>query len=476
MSAASALGRGGDTDGDDEGRADGHLDPHEALLRENRTLRAQLERSERNRARLEATKDQDQMMLLRIIAELREAQTEVERSNAILEDRVASRTRQLSHSNEELTQARDAALAATRAKSSFLAVMSHELRTPLNAILGYAEILLDDAQEPELDRESLTRDLKKIRSSGHHLLSIIDDLLDLSRIEAGAVALRLEPILLRPMLREVEQMIRPLARKQGNVLSVELTDAPTEVITDRTRIRQILVNLLGNAAKFTRGGKICLRATEEAGALRFCVEDTGEGIPAEALERIFQPFTQFDGSATRRVGGPGLGLTLTRAFCHLLGGDIEVDSTVGVGSTFTVTLPRCPPRAPVLVEPTSEVVRSSTGRGRTAVVLDDDAEGRASVESLLRDMGFTAVGFADAAAAATYLREHRVALVMLDVLRADERGFPALRELAALCPTLVLSSVDAEQRCRELGAAGFLLRPTTPEAVRLQIARFVHAP
>jgi signal transduction histidine kinase/CheY-like chemotaxis protein len=472
VSAASALGNGDQRDG----QPDGPRDAYEALLRENRTLRAQLERSERNRARLEATKDQDQMLLLRIIAELREAQTEVERSNAILEDRVASRTRQLSRSNEELTQARDAALAATRAKSSFLAVMSHELRTPLNAILGYTEILLDDVQEAELDREAVTRDLKKVRSSGHHLLNIIDDLLDVSRVEAGAVALRLEPVLLRPLLREVEQMIRPLARKQDNVLVVELTEAPTEVITDRTRIRQILVNLLGNAAKFTRGGKIVLRATEEAGALHFTVSDTGQGIPAEALERIFQPFTQFDGSATRRVGGPGLGLTLTRAFCNLLGGDIEVTSAVDVGSTFTVTLPRCPPRAPVLLEPTSEVARVQTGHGRLAVVVDDDPEGRASVEALLRDMGFTPVGFAEPEPAAEYLRAHRVALVLVDVLRADERGFGALRELAALCPTLALSSVDAEQRCRELGARGFLLRPTTPEAVRLQIARFVLAP
>ncbi len=446
----------------------------DAVTRENRILRAQLERSERARTRLEQGKDLDQVTLLRVIAELREAQAEVERSNVVLEHRVAARTLELSRSNEALTRARDGALAATRAKSSFLAVMSHELRTPLNAIMGYTEIVLDDLGDPELDRESLTRDLRKIIGSSRHLLSIIDDLLDVSRVEAGAVALHLEPTLLRPMLREVEQMVRPLARKQRNTLTVALESAPAEILTDRTRLRQILLNLLGNAAKFTQGGEIGLRVEEDGQDLRFTISDTGTGIPADALERLFQPFAQFDGSPTRRADGSGLGLTLSRAFCHLLGGDIEVTSTVGVGSTFVVSLPRCPPRQPVLSSADTDLeppVRRP--HGRPALVLDDDPDSRATIEQLLRDAGFEPWVFADVDAALAHLREHRPALAMVDVLREDQRGFVAVRALASLCPTLVLSSIDAEHRCRELGAAGFLLRPTTAAAIRLQIARFV---
>ncbi len=465
-----------------------------ALARDNRILRAQLERSERDRRRLEDLKDRDESMLRQIIAELRAAQTEVERSNAILEQHVEERTRELSVTNASLTRARDAALAASRAKSSFLAVMSHELRTPLNAILGYAEILLDDAASgDDIDREGLAHDLGKIVASGQNLLSIINDLLDVSRVEAGATSVQLELISLRPLIREVEHTIRPLVRKQGSRLHVDVADAPVEVITDRTRLRQIVHQLLSNAAKFTRGGAVNLTVTEAPGALRLVVSDTGVGIPPEALERMFQPFTQVDGSSTRRYGGLGLGLTLTRSFCHLLGGEIEVESAVGVGSTFTVTLPRCPPRAPALLATAAEEEfpslfpsLPSLAPRRSALIVDDDLESREALTVLLREAGFEADAFAEPEAAIAHLVEHtdhsgltglaslavhRPALVVLDVQRADDSGFDALRRIAPLCPTLVLSTVHAEQRCRELGAVAFILRPATPDALRLQVAR-----
>lgn len=440
-----------------------------AMARENRILRASLDRSERNRRRLEDLKDRGETLQRQIIAELRAAQAEVQRANAILEQRVDERTRALSDANEALTRARDAALAASRAKSSFLAVMSHELRTPLNAVLGYGELALDELAAGAIDRDGLGRDLGRILASAQHLLNIIDDVLDLSRIEAGATAIRLEPITLRPLLREVEQTIRPLARKHDDSLTLDVATAPTEILGDRTRLRQILFNLLSNAAKFTRGGHITLRVAAEPGHTRFVVADTGVGIPADALGRVFQPFTQVDGSSTRRFDGTGLGLTLTRTFSHLLGGEIEVESSPGRGSTFTVTLPRCPPRPPALVDPPADDAPAPASAGPPVLVLDDDDEGRAAVLRALRSGGHAATGFADLDAALAQISTLRPAAAVLDVLRADERGFVALQQLAAACPTVVLASLHTEDRCRQLGAAGFLLRPAAVDRLLQQV-------
>jgi signal transduction histidine kinase len=241
----------------------------------------------------------------------------------------------------EMQEARDAAEAANAAKSQFLANMSHELRTPLNAIIGYSEILGEDA----LDRgqADLLPDLERIAVAGRHLLALINDILDISKIEAGRMELLIEPFDLPALVHEVAAQLLPAVQKQGNTLALQLAPELGHMHSDRAKVGQSLLNLLANAAKFTENGHIGLRAYPEraagAGWVVIEVEDTGIGISEEQRARLFQPFTQADASTTRKYGGSGLGLALTRRFCQLLGGDVEVRSELGRGSTFSIRIP-----------------------------------------------------------------------------------------------------------------------------------------
>nr|WP_255604075.1 ATP-binding protein [Oscillochloris sp. ZM17-4] len=249
---------------------------------------------------------------------------------------------------EELQRARDAAEAASRAKSTFLANMSHELRTPLNAIIGYSELLIEDAADVE--RESLESDLRRIHRAGANLLSMISDILDISKIEAGKMDLRYENFALAPMLSDVELTVAPLAAQNNNRFEIGYAGEPATLFADPMRVRQILVNLLGNACKFTERGTISLRIQQSADSIIFEVADTGIGMTPEQLARLFQPFTQADDSTTRKYGGTGLGLALTRHFCQMMGGTVDVASTPDRGSTFTVCLPLRAPEEVVAEE------------------------------------------------------------------------------------------------------------------------------
>jgi signal transduction histidine kinase len=241
----------------------------------------------------------------------------------------------------ELLEAKQEAEDANEAKSMFLANMSHELRTPLNAVIGYSDMLQEEAKDQEL--EDFIPDLERIQSAGKHLLAMINDILDLSKIEAGKVELYFEEVALCALFEEVESTVQPLVAKRSNALEVECPESIGEIRTDRTRLRQILFNLLSNAAKFTEQGTISLRAWREDGQVALAVSDTGIGMSEDQLAHLFEAFAQADASTTRNYGGTGLGMTITRHFTQMLGGEIDVDSVPDEGSTFTVWLPEEPP-------------------------------------------------------------------------------------------------------------------------------------
>src|SRR4029453_2656402 len=223
----------------------------------------------------------------------------------------------------------------------FLANMSHELRTPLNAIIGYSEMLQEDAAD--LGAEQFTDDLQKINAAGKHLLELINAVLDLSKIEAGKMELYLEGFEVPALVRDIAAVIQPLAAKNGNRLE---TRCPAEIGTmraDLTKVRQALFNLLSNACKFTEQGTVTLAASRETGEggdwIVFTGSDTGIGMTAEQLARLFEAFSQADAATNRKYGGTGLGLALSRRLCRMMGGDVTVESETGRGSTFTVRLP-----------------------------------------------------------------------------------------------------------------------------------------
>jgi signal transduction histidine kinase len=230
---------------------------------------------------------------------------------------------------------------ASRYKSAFLANMSHELRTPLNAIIGYSEMLQEEAED--LGQEDFTPDLQKINAAGKHLLALINDILDLSKIEAGRMDLYLETFNLSTMLQDVETTVQPLVGKNANTLVVQCADNLGSMRADLTKVRQALFNLLSNACKFTRHGTVTLAVTRQAEAggewLTFCVSDTGIGMTPAHMVRLFQAFSQAEASTARQFGGTGLGLAITRQFCQLMGGDVTVESALGQGATFTIQLP-----------------------------------------------------------------------------------------------------------------------------------------
>jgi signal transduction histidine kinase len=269
----------------------------------------------------------------------------------VLVDAVNEMLEQIQKRDVALTVARDKAEEVSRTKSAFLANMSHELRTPLNAIIGYSEMLQEEVEE--VGQSDLVPDLVKVHSAGRHLLGLINDILDLSKIEAGKMVIHPEVFDVATVLREVGSTVAPLVEKNGNGLALEAGDDLGDMCSDVTRVRQVLLNLISNAAKFTSQGTITLAARRECTDgrdwLEFAVKDTGIGMTPEQIAKLFQPFTQADSSTTRKYGGTGLGLAISRRLCQMMEGDIALQSEPGRGSTFTVRLPAtvCAPDEPV---------------------------------------------------------------------------------------------------------------------------------
>lgn len=413
------------------------------------------------------TKDGRLVYLESTVSPVRDAKGEITHHIAVKRD-ITARLRaenELRRKNEEIEQARDAALEASRSKSRFLANMSHELRTPLNAIIGYAEMVAEDAEA--IGEAVFVDDLLKIRKAGEHLLALINDVLDISKIEAGAVQLHLESFDVRTAVSGVVATIDPLAREKKNTLTVDYGEDLGTMRADLTKLRQTLLNLLSNACKFTDGGQVALgvRKVEEEGQsmLRFEIRDTGIGIGAEQLGRLFRPFVQADASTTRKYGGTGLGLAISQRFCQMMGGRIEVRSEPGKGSTFTVSLPRTveeedPGASSILLPEPSNASR------RRVLVVDDDPTIRDLLGRSLRKNGFAVDAAENGVRGLKAVRERRPDAIVLDVMMPELDGWGVLTELKAdpktsHIPVVLLTIVDKSDVGFALGAVDFLMKP-----------------
>ncbi len=360
-----------------------------------------------------------------------------------------------------------AAETANQAKSQFLANMSHELRTPLNAIIGYSEMLIEEANE--LGQEEFIPDLEKIRSSGKHLLGLINDVLDLSKVEAGKMDLYLETFEVERIVREVASTVQPLLEKRTNTLTLDLGE-PGLMRADQTKVRQILLNLLSNAGKFTEGGAVTLAVERQRDRLIFRVSDTGIGMTPEQLARLFQPFTQADSSTTRKYGGTGLGLTISKHFAEMMGGSIQVESEPGVGTTFTAYLPvaiadpRAAPPEPSAEQPAAEEVAAEEVSAGTVLVIDDEPSAREVIGRMLRKEGFRVIAAASGEEGLRLARERRPDVITLDVMMPGMDGWAVLGTLKgdpelARIPVVMVSMVDEKNLGYSLGAAEYLTKP-----------------
>ncbi|HTW26655.1 MAG TPA: response regulator [Acetobacteraceae bacterium] len=374
---------------------------------------------------------------------------------------------ELKQRQAEAELARDAAERATRVKSEFLANMSHELRTPLNAIIGYSQILQEDAADA--GQEMMVPDLQKIEGAGNHLLRLINDVLDLSKIEAGRMELFIEEIDVPALIAEVRSLVEPLAAREGNRLTVDCPDSSGVITSDTIKLKQSLLNLLSNAAKFTSGGRIGLTVRREAGQIAFTVSDTGIGMTEEQLGRLFQAFSQADSSTTRRYGGTGLGLAITRSFARMLGGDVTVTSRPGEGSAFVLTLPVRPDRAI-----TEQAPRPP--RVATVLVVNDDAAGRRIVAAHLVREGYMAVEAASVEAAIAAARQHRPDAITLDLTMPQPEAGSVLAQLqsdpaTAAIPVVLVSVSDERGLGFALGAAACLTKPVDRGELAEALAR-----
>jgi len=387
----------------------------------------------------------------------------------------------LAQTLSQLRAAREDAETANVSKSQFLTSMSHELRTPLNAIIGYSEILREEAEADARDTD--IADIDRVLSAARQLLHLINEILDLSKIEAGRMDVAVAEFSVGGMISDAVSTVRPAIEKNGNTLRVEVSPDLGEGVSDAFKLNQCLLNLLSNAAKFTRTGEIVVEARREFAAkgdwIEISVRDSGIGMTQEQVGKLFNAFVQADVMTARRYGGTGLGLAITRRMMNLLGGDVTVTSTPGKGSTFTLRFPAelSGQAAPARIDATAAI---GEGRERVVLLIDDEESARDLTSRSLTRLGFTVHAVITGEEGIEAARSLRPSLILLDINLPDISGWDVLTVLstgdAGDIPVIIQSVEDDRKRALESGACDLLLKPADRDVLAAAALRFARAP